>query len=66
MNTQTKNKPWPRSDREREKTINWYVEKYQMKMKGSTPEIARDWVEGTNQPKDIVEEIWNRIQERGL
>ena len=44
-----------------EETIQWYVDKFAMKMFGSSLQTARGWVEGCGQNKTITEKIWKRI-----
>lgn len=43
-------------------TADWYIEKYQTKMKGSTRQTAKGWVEGTNESETVQFLIWNGIK----
>ena len=41
--------------------INWYVEKFLMKMNGCVEWVAREWVEGINYNSEMTEAIWSAI-----
>jgi hypothetical protein len=43
--------------------VDFYVEKFLMKMNGSTREIARAWVDGINYGSEMTEAIWSAIME---
>lgn len=41
--------------------VDWYVEKFLMKMNGCEEHVARAWVEGINYDSEMTESIWSAI-----
>jgi hypothetical protein len=44
--------------------VEWYVDKFKMKMKGHKLDVAEDWVRGIGDAvtADEMDKIWQRIQ----